>query len=601
MCALRFLGIASLLIGLASAAPAQVFTPIVLTDDTRWSEGGNWIDYDGDGDLDLFVPNNPRSPTFNSLYENQGDGTFVRLTTGAIAQDIVMSESGTWGDIDNDGDLDLFIADGGFDRPRLNSVYFNQGDGQFQELRDGPIVTGTSYSTSSSWVDYDNDGHLDLFVANLYPANAAGVAGPDFLYRNNGDATFTQVTTGPLVTDRTVSFGIAWSDYDNDGDPDVVVTNNRGNDNFYRNDGGGTFTKLTAAEVGPLASSGGAGIGASWGDYDNDGDPDLFITNFAQNDFFYRNQGDGSFEVVTGTPLTTSGGIGEGSAWGDYDKDGDLDLFVANGGANNDVNFLFANQLMETGTASFTRIAGIDLVTRVGCYAGAMWGDYDDDGDLDLFVSNFSGKSSLIYRNEQPDGHWLNVRAIGDVSNRSAIGAKLRARATIQGQVVWQLREIAGQTGYNAQNSLRAHFGLGDATVVDTLQIEWPSGLVDVYTEVAADQFLVANEGETLPVHTDATPAVPDGFALSPNYPNPFNPTTTFSVTLPQEAPVRVTLFDALGQVVRVLHDGRLPAGTHALRWDGTDAAGRPVPAGTYLYRLAAPGVREARTMVLVK
>ena len=478
---------------LSGSAYAQSFTGIVLSDDNEWSEGGNWIDYDQDGDLDLFIPNNRRAPNRNSLYANNGDGSFTRVQAGVLVEDVVMSESGTWGDYDNDGFLDLFVADGGFDLPRFNSLYRNDGDATFVEVGDSMVSQELSFSTSSAWADYDNDGDLDLFAATLSPADDASSAGLDFLYRNNGDGTFGKVTDQPPATTPTRSFGVSWADYDLDGDVDLFVANGAGPNILYRNEGGGTFVRRSAAQVGPLTAD--SGLAVSWGDYDNDGFPDLFVTNFNRNDFLYRNNGNGTFSKVTTGPVVTSGGAGEGSAWADYDNDGDLDLFVGNGGPGEDVNFLFQNQLIESGSATFVRITQGEIVNTRGCYAGVAWGDYDNDGDVDLFVSNFNGKQSLIYRNETQGNSWINVSLVETASNRSAIGARIGVVASVRGNPVSQWREVSGQTGYNGQNSLRAHFGLGDATVVEALVIHWPSGAVDNFSGIAVNQFLAAVEG----------------------------------------------------------------------------------------------------------
>ncbi len=577
----------------------QSFTKIVLTDDTGWSEGGNWIDYDGDGDLDLFIPNNRRSPNRNFLYENNGDGTFTKVETGVLVTDIVMSESGTWGDYDNDGDIDLFVADGGFDQPRFNSLYRNNADGSFTEVTNTIVAQELSFSTSSSWADIDNDGDLDLFAATLSPANNANINGVDFLYENNGDGTFSKITTGPLVTTPTRSFGVAWADYDLDGDVDLFVANSSCSNLLSRNEGGGSFTRMTAAQVGQLVAEGGS-IAVSWGDYNNDGYPDVFVTNFQRNDYLYRNDGDGTFTKITTGPVVTSGGVGEGSAWADYDNDGDLDLFVANGGPMEDINFLFRNQLIETGAASFARVTSNEageIAADPGCFAGAVWGDYDNDGDVDLFASNFNGKNSFIYRNETQGNHWINIRARGTLSNRSALGARIGIKARLAMLSTWQWRQVAGQTGYNGQNSLRAHFGLLNATVIDSLVIHWPSGMVDTFTDLAADQFLVATEGQTVsPVATEDQTPLPEQVFLGPNYPNPFIPETHIGFVLPEARFVTLKVYDVLGREVTTLVEGRRTAGPHEATFDG-----RGLPSGLYVYVLETDGVRRARQMLLIK
>jgi len=576
---------------------AQNFTQIVLPGDNGWTEGGNWIDYDDDGDLDLFLPNNRRSPNFNFLYRNDGNDVFAKVDTGIIVTDIVMSESGTWGDYDNDGDLDLFVADGGFDLPRFNSLYRNEGGGYFVEITSTPLSSESSFSTSSGWADYDNDGDLDLYCANLQLAsNPSQQTSPDFLYQNNGDGTFTKRTTGVIATTLTRSFGISWSDYDNDNDVDLFVCNGSGNI-LYRNDGDGILTRMTASQVGAIASDGG-GLACSWGDYNNDGFQDLFVGRFGANDLLYQNNGNGTFtKITTGAIVTNSSERAEGSAWGDFDNDGDLDLIVGNGGASFGTNYLYRND----GNGAFTRITSTEITGLQGCYVGTTWGDYDNDGDLDLFMGNFSGKSSSIFRNDQSGNSWLNVQCIGTTSNRSAIGTKVRVKAVINGEEVWQLREISGQTGYNAQNSLRAHFGLGEAVRVDSLVVEWPSGTVDVFSDFLPNKFTTVTEGGTITGVQAVTVNEVADFRLGQNYPNPFNPTTTIEYELTNDSQVVLQVYNLLGQQTRTLVNQSQPPGMHSAVWDGRNDLGQMTSSGIYIYRLQVGSFTQTRKMIFLQ
>ena len=580
-----------------SSVWAQNFTRIVLTDDNGWTEGGNWIDYDDDGDLDLFLPNNRRSANLNFLYRNDGNDVFTKVDTGVIATDIVMSESGTWGDYDNDGDLDLFVADGGFDQPRFNSLYRNEGGGYFVEITSTPLSSELSFSTSSAWADYDNDGDLDLYCANLQLAsNPNQQTSPDFLYQNNGDGTFIKITTGIIATTLTRSFGISWSDYDNDNDVDLFVCNGSANI-LYRNDGDGALTRMTASQVGAIASDGG-GLACSWGDYNNDGFQDLFVGRFGANDLLYRNNGNGTFtKITTGAIVTNSSERAEGSAWGDFDNDGDLDLIVGNGGASFGTNYLYRND----GNGAFTRITSTEITSRQGCYVGTTWGDYDNDGDLDLFMGNFSGKSSSIFRNDQSGNSWLNVQCIGTTSNRSAIGTKVRVKAVINGEEVWQLREISGQTGYNAQNSLRAHFGLGDAVRVDSMVVEWPSGTVDVFSDFLPNKFTTVTERGAITGVQEETAILVGDFKLGQNYPNPFNPTTTIEYELTHDSQVVLQVYNLLGQQTRTLVNQSQPPGMHSAVWDGKNDIGRMASSGIYIYRLQVGSFTQTRKMIFLQ
>jgi hypothetical protein len=479
-----------------------------IVNDGGSSQGVSWIDYDNDGYLDMFVSNLIwPSGQDNWLYHNAGDGTFEKMTGSFPGNDSGLSRTSTWGDFDNDGDPDCFVSNWPDER---NFLYINEGDGSFSKVTSGEIVNEVRGSPAAGWGDYDNDGDLDLFVANY---------GPNSLFRNDGQ-DFTKITSGDIATDVSDSYSAAWADYDNDGDLDLFVTSNYVNLNnyLYTNNGDGTFDKVTGQNI---VSDGGESFGGSWGDYDNDGDLDLFVPNISYstngNNFLYNNNGDGIFTRITEGDIVTDGGYSFGSAWGDYDNDGDLDLFVANypyHGQSGD--FLYENNADGT----FTKVTGESVVIDEGASYGAAWGDYDRDGDLDLFVAKFANgnENNALYRNNGNSNHWMNIKCIGTFSNASAIGAKVRTKATINGHTTWQLREISAQTGYCSQNSLNAHFGLSDATVIDSIKIEWPSGMIDILTNVDVNQFLTVREGQYGDVDGDGIADIND------NCPDQFNP-----------------------------------------------------------------------------
>jgi hypothetical protein len=451
------------------------FGPVV--NDRGDSTGVAWADYDADGNLDFFM-SNFGSP-LNFLYHNNGDGSFTRIMTGEIATDDTNSEGCAWGDYDNDGDLDLFVAVG------LNGndlLYRNNGDGTFTKITTGSLVTSGGSSRGCAWGDYDNDGYIDLFVSNERGQN-------NFLFHNNGDGTFTKIISGKIVTDHGFSTGCAWGDYDNDGYLDLFVPNNNENNFLYHNNRDGTFDKITS---GRIVTDGGSSFGAAWGDYDNDGFLDLFVANVNQKNFLYRNNGDGTFTKITSGAIVNDVGYSWGAAWGDYDNDGHLDLFVANGppsgpGQN---DFLYHNN----GDGTFTKITTGSLANDGAIGDGCAWGDYNNDGFLDLFVTNLNDQNNLLYRNNGNSNNWLIVQCAGRVSNRAGLGAKVRVKATISGQARWQMREISGGSGYASQNAAYAHFGLGDATNVELVRIEWPSGIVQELKNVSPQRHLTVKE-----------------------------------------------------------------------------------------------------------
>ena len=302
-----------------------------------------------------------------------------------------------------------------------------------------------------------------------------------------------------MVTDLGGLFaGFDWADYDNDGDADLFVPNSskgRIRDNrFYRNNGDGTFTKVLGDSI---VLEGGYSNGAAWGDYDNDGFFDLFVANGEaffggpRNNYLYHNNGDGTFTPVSHSIVANDGGTSWSGRWGDFDNDGFLDLFVGNVGFPLSSSFLYRNN----GDGTFSKVTCKPTREPANTF-NPSWTDFDNDGFLDLFMPMTAFRPSLLFRNNVRNtgnaNHWLTLKPVGVVSNRSAIGAKVRVRAVIGGRPQWQLRQISGAAF--GQGGLRAHFGLGTATSADVVRIEWPSGIVQELKDVPADRILTLNE-----------------------------------------------------------------------------------------------------------
>ncbi len=556
------------------------------------SRSVNWVDYDQDGHLDLFVSNGLTGGQDNLLYHGDGDGGFTQVVGDVLVSDGGSSDGSSWGDYDNDGDLDVFVVNWyGQD----NFFYTNNGDGTFAKITDGDLVNHGGHSETCAWGDYDNDGHLDLFVSNSGDAGAEA----NFLYHNEGDGTFRTVTEGDVVIDETLSRGAIWGDYDNDGDIDLFVANEANqNNSLYQNNGDGTFTKVTDDDV---ASNRGKSMGGSWGDYDSDGYLDLFVANSEdQNNFLYHNNGDGTFERIRNGPVVNDNGWSIGSAWGDYDNDGDLDLFVANGWGDPQVNFLYENN----GDGTFVRVTEGVIAVDEGWAFGAAWGDYDEDGDLDLFVAKWigNGEDNALYRNNGNLNHWITVVCQGQHSNASAIGARVSVKVSPGGDAVWQMCEISGQTGYCGQNSLSAHFGLGQATMIDSLVIHWPSGIVQVEIDLAVDQVVTIEETGVGTDGNDPRHMMPTTLSLSQNYPNPFSSWTLVQYELPLESTVCLNIYDISGKLVkRLVSCEQLGAGAYSVRWDGTNIGHKAVADGIYFCRLSADSSHRTLKMILAR
>ena len=472
----------------------QTFTritsgPVVTTPGD--SRSVNWIDMNDDGMVDLFISNGKAGGQNNLMYMNIGSGSFVAATGDPIVTDNKPSDGATFADSDNDGDADAYVVNWyNFN----NLFYTNDGIANFTQITGTAVVTTNGYCETASWGDYDNDGLVDLYMSR-----SGGGASTDRnrLYHNDGNNSFTEITTGSPVTDLFTSRSVNWTDMDSDGDLDLFVTNEGltvNDENIYRNDNG-TFTRIT---TGPLVNNGGYTMSSSWGDYDNDGDMDVFLANDQSSNALFRNEGNFNFTKIISDTVSKTNDHSFSSAWSDVDNDGDLDLFVTNtyNSAFLQLNFFYLNN----GNGTFERIGTSPLATDSSWSYGCAFGDYDNDGFQDLAVAtvrfNNVDEPDLLYHNDGNGNHWSTIKLVGTVTNKSAIGTKIRMKSIINGNPVWQMREISAQSSYCGQNDLRAHFGLGNASVIDSIKVEWLSGTIEYYTNLAIDEFFTITEGQ---------------------------------------------------------------------------------------------------------
>ncbi len=655
--------------------------------------GASWIDYDGDGDLDLYVTNSSTTLD-NFLYQNEGDGTFTPIREGVIVVDPAISVRGAcWADYDNDGDLDVFNA--GWPNSFL---YRNDGIGQFEQITTGDIGEELDRrGWSCAWGDYDEDGFVDLFIA--HPATFVGTPPiPNSLFKNNGDGTFTAVTDTP-ITEGLAPYTVGnWLDYDEDGDLDLFIgsgpaTGAVDTDFLFKNmleeTGSASFEQIREFPLNKRRD------GQTWNfiDYDNDGDRDGFITNYwggitngLPNELF-RND-DGVFTEVTTGPLVSDEGFSLANVWADFDNDGDLDVFIT--GESGTENVYYQNDGAPDYT--FTR-TDLFAGTTTSNY-GATAGDFDLDGDLDLFYPSGRQAGNRFYRNDTSNENaWVNIKTVGTASNRTGVGAVIRAETSISGNTVWQQREVSTQNTFNGHNSLNTHFGLGDATELSALEITWPSGtvettnnlkvntyyaaiegegvilmaeylmrtlkaraqtlgdesilnsdqvasletilqeateqmnndnvneavsLIDAYLEeieafvsdstlpeldgkslsdpAKTARFLLSGEDQTTTSYIPLSTELPQEFTLNQNHPNPFNPSTTISYSVPMESHVRLAVFDMQGRQIDVLMDGFQVAGSYEVRWEANGLA-----SGLYFYRIEAGEFIETKMLHLLK
>jgi hypothetical protein len=519
--------------------------------------GVAFLDYDGDGWLDLYFVN---SAGPGALYRNNGgqgsaqwadggEGTFEETTERAGVANSGYGMGCAAADYDNDGDTDLYITCYG-----PNILYRNNGDGTFSDVTALAGVGDPGFGTGAAFGDYDQDGDLDLYVANyieyrpelnrwctkvkgirIYCGPEAFPTQPDVFYRNNGNGTFTDVTgVVGMLPNAAKEFGAVFTDYDNDGDPDLFVAGDGTPNLLYRNDHH-RFTEVGAL-AGVAYSDDGkalAGMGVAAGDYDNDGLFDLFVTNFQwETNSLYRNLGNGffadmSFPSGLGAPSLPF--MGWGTAFFDYDNDGDRDVFVANGHLDKNfemferVTYAQKNQLFrndgKSGSArrfvEVTDVAGPGLALKQVSRGSAV-GDYDNDGDLDIVISNNNQPAALLRNDGGNRNHWIAVRLIGagtpetastplrltatsasqrrapvvSFSNRDGIGARIKV---VAGSLV-QVDEVRNGSSYLSQHDFRVFFGLGAKNQVDLVEIRWPGGSLQRLSAVGVDQVLTVYE-----------------------------------------------------------------------------------------------------------
>ncbi len=461
------------------------------------SLGSSWADYDNDGDPDLFIA----VAGNNRLYRNNGNFNFTPIND-QISNDGGSSSSAIWGDYNNDGYLDIFVSNNPSAQspPQANFLYQNSGPPNYNLVRmmsDAPALD-SNYTWSSSWVDFDNDGDLDLHM----PENKH--LRMDYFYKNNGvpDGNgnyFTPDRSHLFINDSLESTGSAsWIDYDNDCDQDLFliksgrshpmgVENHRMFHNNLNENGVLAFQRVISP---PMMNHLDLDFQASWADYDNDGDLDVFLGNFDDHNYLYRNEGDSLFTRITQGAIVTSNKPTLGSAWGDYDNDGDLDLFVNNTAGINPEYY------ENDGNGNFLPKGHTDIGTPLllaGSLQSCSNADVDNDGYLDLLITSIN--QDKLYRNSGGQNHFLEVTLKGVNSNSSAIGAKVRAYCTIDSTFTRQMRFISGNpTGDKAQNSMRLHFGLGDAQIIDTLIVEWPGCSSDTFTNINVNSFCEIDE-----------------------------------------------------------------------------------------------------------
>jgi hypothetical protein len=493
------------------------------------------FDYDGDGLLDIYLVNGAEMPSlvktgpkyYNRLFHNNGDGTFTDVTEHAGVAGAGYGMGVAIGDYDNDGRPDIFVAN-----VNGNQLFHNNGDGTFTDVTAKAGVSGAKHngrkmwSIAAGWFDYNRDGLLDLFVVNYcdwdprYEPACMGINGrgychpdsfpplTDTLYRNNGDGTFTDVSTETgISTHEGRGMGVAFADYDNDGWPDIFVANDNSPNLLFHNLGGKRFEEV-GIQAGVAYNEDGnvlAGMGVDFRDLNNDGWPDIWHTAIENETFpLYLNTGKKTF-VNAGAQSGVANLTRTMSGWSngivDLDNDGWKDLVVARSNVMDNIeqisrHFRYAEPnsvFRNLGNGQFEDVsatAGADF-TRPAPHRGLAYGDLDNDGRMDLVVTALGGPVSVLRNVTEMHNHWILLKLVGTKSNRMGIGAQVRI-TTDDGRKLYN--EATTSTGYAASSDPRVHFGLGDARVIREIEIRWPSGTRQLLHDVTADRVMVVTE-----------------------------------------------------------------------------------------------------------
>lgn len=531
------------------------------------NHGVSFGDINNDGLEDVYISVREEGVP-NRLFLNRGNVVFEEIGESAGVNSLGVTTSATWGDINNDGFIDLYIGNTG----TANILYLNNGDLTFSDITIEAGVGDLFDPRSVHFADVDNDGFLDIYIHNFGTENV--------LFKNNGDNTFTDFTLESQALDMGPAMGTIFFDMDDDGDQDLYVLNDGSKNVLFENLGGGRFQNVSEGSGLDIHCS---CMGVDFADYDQDGDYDMYITNYGAN-FLFENNGDGTFTDRAGEFEVDDYGMGWGTFWFDYDNDGDQDIYLANHQfISSRPNILYRN---DNGSA-FPSVSDDTNIESPFASFGTAAGDVNNDGLLDIIVANWGGNArNRLYVNNYESNSSILIKAIGTISNASAIGTNVIIKAGDK----LQMDQINGATGYASQSSLILHFGLGQSDIIDEMIIKWPSGIIERYYNLPVNQYYtITEQGDIVSTNLESaevTSLSEEEIRTNLSYPNPFSQDTFIPSPNHMIGKLRLEIYANTGDQIYSSDHQEIVNDVLGFRWTGNATDGSQLASGVYFFRI---------------
>ena len=582
--------ISRILIGLAAILSTNChsqFTKVnaSITNTPSDSRSVNFVDVNNDDWDDIFISNGKSGGQKDMLYINDKNGNYTLVFDMDLVTQSKPSDGASFADYNQDGHIDAIVSNW---YGVMDDLFLNDGNGKLMLNKNAGIASG-SHAETAVFGDYNNDGLLDIYITT------SGGNKINHLYKNLGNTKFERITSHKLIEGAKASRGAIWSDLNNDGFNDLIITNeSTGTNDIFLGKGGDSYERYTASTILSKAES---SITASVGDIDNDGDMDIFIGNAGYfkplKSSLYKNE-NGVFQKENNSMVSQGERCTFGSSFSDYDNDGDLDLLVSNGFCNINMK----EQLYQNiGDGTFIEVSNL-IPTDDICSYGCAWGDANNDGFLDIVIANCKNDESDIENpntlllNTPNNNHWVKIKLVGIESNTNALGAKIYLKAKHNNYDVKQIREISGQSGYSGQNSLTAHFGLLDANIVDSLIIRWPNGKKQFLTNLEVNKLHTIIENTT----TTTNETLENEKITMLINPNPVSRDSQIEVQINAEKASNgvILVSNTNGKLIRQ-KETKIQVG------ENKEIINQSLAKGTYIIILKANGVLVSRKLIVIE